>query len=392
VTEVEKLPHGTLTTDLEGHEGSMVSVREADDADRMDFTDEELDLKEEVIDIGDSKLQDRPLSEAGSYTRSVSPYGEDSYAGSVDGDGIGKKKRKRRKERANVVTPVNNDADMSVSDEIPSELKKKGPSEAWSMSSMHNISEIPVDAPPERPKSSGITRAKSPQTRNRSPGVGAHSASASRAQSVISVREADENQRVGGLHEAGESRNKTRPTEHRNDEDHRSIVSGTTSPLLKPPQLEHEQQAYVPYMYARDCLAKVMDDMKKMKVNHLRIVGQIGDTYKMIEDETQTQFNMFVAGLRVQYKDKVKTFRQVIEIHREDFGSHKSYWEETIKSLNAKNKALMKEKKKLLIINKIEIDRLEKEKVSLSNILHLIHNEILPNFTVKVLLCRNKIT
>ena len=56
---------------------------------------------------------------------------------------------------------------------------------------------------------------------------------------------------------------------------------------LKPPQLEHEQQAYVPYVYARDCLAKVMDDMKKMKYNHIRIVGQIEDTYKMIEDETQ---------------------------------------------------------------------------------------------------------
>ncbi|XP_022099013.1 myosin-9-like [Acanthaster planci] len=359
VTEVEKLPQGTLTSDLKGHGGSTVSVKEAEDGDRIDFTDEELDFQEEVVNTGDEP-QDRPLSE-GSYARSTSPYGGDSYTGSVDGDGVRKKKRRQRKERANVVTPVNDDADMSVSvsDEIPSELKKR-PSEAWSMSSIHNISEIPMDAPSERPKSSGITRAKSPQTRNRSPGAGTHSASASRAQSVISLREVDENQRVDGLNDAGQSGNNTRA-----NEDNRSLVSAITSPLLKPPQLEHEQQAYVPYVYARDCLAKVMDDMKRMKLNHLRIVGQIEDTYKTIEDETQTQFNMFVGGLRVQYKDKVKTFRQVIEIHREDFGSHKNYWEETLKSLNAKNKALMKEKKKLLIINKIEIDRLEKEKEEL---------------------------
>ncbi|XP_038044756.1 myosin-10-like [Patiria miniata] len=364
VTEVEKLPQEHVTYDLKGHGGSMVSVRQAEDGDRMDFTDEELDFKEDIVNSGDTELLGKPASEAGSYARSTSPFDEDSYAGSIQEEG--RKKRRRRKER-NVVTPVNDDADvsMSVSDETHPEPKKKGPSEAWSMSSMHDISQIPMDAPPARPKSSGMTRAKSPQTRNRSPGVGTHSASASRAQSVISVREADDNQRVDGLNETGESGSKTRATEHKNNGDNRSLVSGT-SPLLKPPQLEHEQQAYVPYVYARDCLTKVMDDMKKMKMNHLRIVGQIEDTYKTIEDETQTQFNMFVGGLRVQYKDKVKTFRQVIEIHREDFGSHKTYWEETLKSLNHRNKALMKEKKKLLIINKIEIDRLEKEKEELT--------------------------
>ena len=39
---------------------------------------------------------------------------------------------------------------------------------------------------------------------------------------------------------------------------------------------------------------------------------------------------MFVGGLRIQYREKVKTFRHVIEIHRDDFGSKKTYWEETL--------------------------------------------------------------
>ena len=44
----------------------------------------------------------------------------------------------------------------------------------------------------------------------------------------------------------------------------------------------------------------------------------------------QDQFNVFVLGLRTQYKDKVVTFRQVIEVHRKELDSHKSYWEQTL--------------------------------------------------------------
>ncbi|XP_071794114.1 uncharacterized protein [Asterias amurensis] len=369
-TEVENIPARSLTSDLKGHGGgSMVSVREAEDADRRDFTDEELDIKDYDDDSKHPELMERPHSEVGTASRSASPYGEDSYVGSVDGDG-GKRRRKRRKDRANVVTPVNddigNDLLASVSSEGPSELKKKGFSEAWSMSSMQDISEIPIDPPSSmRPKSGAPKRGKSPQTRNRSPGVGAHAAVASGSQSVISVKEADESRRVNGENTLTVPGNKTRDAEQRDNEDNQSLAT-SSNVHLKPPQLEHEQQAYVPYVYARDCLAKVMDDMKKMKYNHIRIVGQIEDTYKMIEDETQGQFNMFVGGLRIQYREKVKTFRHVIEIHRDDFGSKKTYWEETLQSLNSRNKALMKEKKKLLIINKMEYDRQEKEKEELT--------------------------
>lgn len=119
----------------------------------------------------------------------------------------------------------------------------------------------------------------------------------------------------------------------------------------------------------------------------------------------QRQFNIFVINLRDTYKGKVATFRQVIDIHRTELQSKESYWNEMLEvhykylkrflsyvlngmtkkikykwetlfnimlwfevgfffqSLAERNRRLLKEKKVLLIQNKVEIERLEKEKV-----------------------------
>ncbi|XP_006814030.1 uncharacterized protein LOC100373912 [Saccoglossus kowalevskii] len=159
------------------------------------------------------------------------------------------------------------------------------------------------------------------------------------------------------------------------DPDTRSLVSRSSRTQLQPPELD-SQNAYVPYLYARDCLAKVMDDMKRMKISHVKIVHQIEENYKSIEDETQGQFNAFVISLRLHFSTKVNTFKQVIEIHREEFKRHQGYWDETLASLSARNKQLLKDKKRLLIINKVEIERLEKEKEqTITELTHQIDKE-----------------
>jgi hypothetical protein len=48
-----------------------------------------------------------------------------------------------------------------------------------------------------------------------------------------------------------------------------------------------EKHAYVPYLYARNCIAKIMEDMKAMKQNHVLIVENIQTHYSEIETETQ---------------------------------------------------------------------------------------------------------
>ena len=55
---------------------------------------------------------------------------------------------------------------------------------------------------------------------------------------------------------------------------------------LGPPEM-NESHAYVPYVYARDSIAKIMEDMKNMKFYHVHIVHDIEDNYRSIEDETQ---------------------------------------------------------------------------------------------------------
>ncbi|XP_035667060.1 myosin heavy chain, non-muscle-like isoform X4 [Branchiostoma floridae] len=200
----------------------------------------------------------------------------------------------------------------------------------------------------KRPKTAGSTRPSTAGTR-RSPGEGTHSGSVPSMQSVLSVEEAGADGRVD------RTRGK-RP---------QSAVSTDTrasTPLLSPPEVKGEQQAYVPYIYAKESIAKVMDDMKRMKGNHIKIVGQIEENYRTIENETQSQFNIFVLGLRSQYGEKVKTFRQVIEAHRAELQKKEQYWDESLTSLSQRNKQLLKEKRALLIQNKVEFERLDTEK------------------------------
>ena len=55
---------------------------------------------------------------------------------------------------------------------------------------------------------------------------------------------------------------------------------------------EKEQNAYIPYTYARNCIARITGDMTDMKSNHLRIVRDIEKHYRAIEDETQVQIRV----------------------------------------------------------------------------------------------------
>lgn len=144
----------------------------------------------------------------------------------------------------------------------------------------------------------------------------------------------------------------------------RESSSSRSSDLLAPPQLQGEQNAYIPYIYAKDCIQRVMDDMKKMKSSHVKVVDQIQDQYKSLEDDIQAKFNTFVLNLRNEYSNKVTTFRQVITIHREDSFRTNTYWQETVKSLQNKNQVLLNEKRQLLIKNREEFTKLEQDKVT----------------------------
>lgn len=52
-------------------------------------------------------------------------------------------------------------------------------------------------------------------------------------------------------------------------------------------ETEEIKNAYIPYLYAKKNIIKVIKDMKRMRFNHIHIVADIQKEYKSIEDETQ---------------------------------------------------------------------------------------------------------
>ncbi|KAK7484015.1 hypothetical protein BaRGS_00024750, partial [Batillaria attramentaria] len=152
----------------------------------------------------------------------------------------------------------------------------------------------------------------------------------------------------------------SRPSSSASNKEHRK---GRTTPVDTSER--PEQNAYIPYAYARDCIARIAGDMSEMKTKHVRIVKDIEKHYRAIEDETQVQFNGFVFMLRQQYTGKVATFRQVIELHRSELQQKEQYWTETLQSLTERINRLLKDRKILLVNNREEVEKVEKEKALL---------------------------
>ncbi|KAL8610796.1 hypothetical protein ACOMHN_016779 [Nucella lapillus] len=125
---------------------------------------------------------------------------------------------------------------------------------------------------------------------------------------------------------------------------------------------EAQQNAYIPYAYARSCIARITGDMTNMKTKHVRIVQDIEKHYRAIEDDTQVQFNGFVLMLRQQYRGKMDTFSQVVEMYRTQMTSKEDYWKESMQSMRERVNKLLKDRQVLLINNREEVERLEKEK------------------------------
>ena len=64
-------------------------------------------------------------------------------------------------------------------------------------------------------------------------------------------------------------------------------TSESSMDVFSTPKIKGEEQAYVPYLFARDTIVRVVNDMKDMKSRHVTVISQIEMNYKMIEDETQ---------------------------------------------------------------------------------------------------------
>lgn len=57
--------------------------------------------------------------------------------------------------------------------------------------------------------------------------------------------------------------------------------------MLSAPRIKGDESAYVPYLFARSMIARIAEDMQKMRDSHVSVIHQIEMNYKCIEDETQ---------------------------------------------------------------------------------------------------------
>ena len=55
------------------------------------------------------------------------------------------------------------------------------------------------------------------------------------------------------------------------------------------------------------------------------------DKFFLLFLESQGQFNDYVIKLRMEYNDKVGTFRRIIEIHQAEQERSQDYWQNCIK-------------------------------------------------------------
>ena len=62
---------------------------------------------------------------------------------------------------------------------------------------------------------------------------------------------------------------------------------------MSPPKSSGAHEAYIPMEMAKECIGRVIEDMKKMKANHYLVVEQIQEQYKLIEEESQVRRHFF---------------------------------------------------------------------------------------------------
>ncbi|XP_050403052.1 myosin-2 heavy chain [Patella vulgata] len=306
---IPELPLDNKDVENEENTDKMpVVVKSADDSNIIDNVSQETVKDEEIKIVNDVNKNDDPQKKRkdGMYEKKDQEKDTRSQSSSVLSLSSQKERRSPSPFRRNVVEPAPDDgtSNMGSAVSLRSNISAK---EAWSVKS----EDLSISAKTKRPKSSSSTS------------------------TVISRFDSNKN---------------------KNRDDTVSLKSRTSI------ENEQHQNAYIPYLYARNCIKQITTDMECMKISHIRIVHDIENNYRAIEDETQSQFNMFVLCLKKEYVEKVTTFKQVIDVHRIELESKETYWKDVFKSLTERNNKILKDKKVLLLKHKMEIDRLIKEK------------------------------
>lgn len=89
-----------------------------------------------------------------------------------------------------------------------------------------------------------------------------------------------------------------------------SLLLGLSSVVQFQPgsKVKNEEQAYVPYLFARETIIRIVNDMHKMREGHIHVIDQIEMNYKMIEDETQVRIISCVLRIKSDWVNCMNFF------------------------------------------------------------------------------------
>jgi len=99
---------------------------------------------------------------------------------------------------------------------------------------------------------------------------------------------------------------------------------------------------------AKAQMLQMQEDMQKIHEKHVKLLKDLDDNYKLIEEETQEQFNEFLDKWKKLAKDKIDHYKSSLRSLKQEKENMRKEMQGTITELQDKNKKLINDYEKLL--------------------------------------------
>ena len=104
----------------------------------------------------------------------------------------------------------------------------------------------------------------------------------------------------------------------------------------------------LPIQFAKEHIMKIEEDMKKMHERHVKLMREMDENYKLIEQETQEYYIEFLQKWKEVAKQKIQQYRKTTEELTKEKEKIMKDREAQIQLLNEQKTKLLKEKADIL--------------------------------------------
>ena len=104
----------------------------------------------------------------------------------------------------------------------------------------------------------------------------------------------------------------------------------------------------MPIQFAKEHIIKIEEDMKKMHERHVKLMREMDQNYKLIEEETQEYYIEFLRKWKEVAKQRILQYRKITESLSQEKERIEKEKNAEIESLVMQRNKLLKEKKEIL--------------------------------------------